>query len=705
MKVNLPVTQQEKPFPSGQYLVSKTDIKGAITYVNDAFVAISGFSTEELIGKNHNIVRHPDMPPQAFADLWATVKDGRPWRGLVKNRCKDGDHYWVEAFVVPVKKAGQVTGYMSVRSEPSRERVRAAEALYADVREGRASLKDKTGWLKSITLSTRLTAVMVFMGLLMLIGSVLGLSGMAASNRALKDAYGDHLKPSLAIAGMMQLMNDNRAQIMLGLQHNPENPLAKMHDHPTSTHIDATMKNREGIEKHRADYERHQVSTEETALAKAFFEARDRFSAEGTALARDALKASDYTQANILLLTKMNPLYAELRARGDALQQHLMKAGEQSYQESSARFDLLLKVGVGGTALGLLLIAISGFLLIRAIVHPIRRAIRHFEHISEGILTDDIDVSGRDETGQLLNELGTMQVHLKVMLDGVRLAAETIDAQCRLLDVEMTNVVNQSREQRDHVQTVASTTEEVTQSVAGVAESADRAAHAADESRTLVSESIHGMSDSMEATNRVVTAVQTSSTSISALNVSIQKIGEITETIKEIADQTNLLALNAAIEAARAGEQGRGFAVVADEVRKLAERTSKSTADITAMVGEFQQVTRSAVDSMGQAVHEVEYGIGMMRDSVAGLDKIKDSSNDVADMAQHIAGASREQSVASADVAASMEKVSALIDSNTAVALEAWQKLEQLTRASAELRATVGQFELVARSGGIPRRS
>ncbi|TXD80238.1 PAS domain-containing protein, partial [Mitsuaria sp. TWR114] len=107
MRTNLPVTQREFPFPEGRALVSTTDLKGRILHCNDVFVAVSGFSREELIGRPHNLIRHPDMPAEAFRDLWATVRAGRPWSGLVKNRRKDGDHYWVMANVTPLLRDGQ----------------------------------------------------------------------------------------------------------------------------------------------------------------------------------------------------------------------------------------------------------------------------------------------------------------------------------------------------------------------------------------------------------------------------------------------------------------------------------------------------------------------------------------------------------------------------------------------------------------------
>jgi aerotaxis receptor len=130
MKKNLPVTQRDKPVGAGIELVSATDVKGVITHANQAFVDISGFELDELVGTSHNVVRHPDMPPAAFQNLWDTLKTGRPWMGVVKNRCKDGDHYWVDAFVTPTYDDAGVAGYESVRVAPEAATVGRAERLY-----------------------------------------------------------------------------------------------------------------------------------------------------------------------------------------------------------------------------------------------------------------------------------------------------------------------------------------------------------------------------------------------------------------------------------------------------------------------------------------------------------------------------------------------------------------------------------------------
>src|SRR3990167_5593807 len=138
MKDNQPITQRDYPFPADVTLMSTTDTQSYITYANEAFVEVSGYGREDILGQPHNLVRHPDMPTQAFADMWATLKEGQSWSALVKNRRKNGDHYWVRANATPIQRNGVVTGYMSVRTKPEAQEVTAAEDLYRRFREGRA---------------------------------------------------------------------------------------------------------------------------------------------------------------------------------------------------------------------------------------------------------------------------------------------------------------------------------------------------------------------------------------------------------------------------------------------------------------------------------------------------------------------------------------------------------------------------------------
>ncbi len=140
MRKNLPVTNVETILPDNQFIYSRTDLKGVITEANQAFCDVSGYSREEMVGQPHNMVRHPDMPEAAFKDMWADLKIGRPWRGIVKNRRKDGGFYWVVANASPVRENGQIVGYQSVRSRPSREEIEAATAAYEKINRGSTSL-------------------------------------------------------------------------------------------------------------------------------------------------------------------------------------------------------------------------------------------------------------------------------------------------------------------------------------------------------------------------------------------------------------------------------------------------------------------------------------------------------------------------------------------------------------------------------------
>ncbi|MFL9710202.1 methyl-accepting chemotaxis protein [Methylobacillus sp. Pita1] len=191
MRINMPVTTNEYLLQDGQSILSTTDLQGKITYINQDFIEVSGFTEEELIGSPHNLVRHPDMPPEAFADMWATLKAGLPWTGMVKNRRKNGDYYWVLANATPMRQNGSVVGYMSVRVKPTRQQVEQASRIYASLRENKrhglklyrgevlkTDLISRVRRAMQMTLKTRVTVTTIAIILAMIVVMAAALSGL-----------------------------------------------------------------------------------------------------------------------------------------------------------------------------------------------------------------------------------------------------------------------------------------------------------------------------------------------------------------------------------------------------------------------------------------------------------------------------------------------------------------------------------------------
>ena len=178
MRMNLPVTGRDVSISDTANILSTTDLNGDITYVNPDFIKISGFEESELLGQHHNIVRHPDMPTEAFADLWSSVRGGSSWMGMVKNRCKNGDHYWVSAFVTPISRNGRVVEYQSVRTKPAPAQIAAAEQLYAQLRDKRPPVA-----LRRAPLSARSrVALLAALGAApCVVGALLGGAGLIAA--------------------------------------------------------------------------------------------------------------------------------------------------------------------------------------------------------------------------------------------------------------------------------------------------------------------------------------------------------------------------------------------------------------------------------------------------------------------------------------------------------------------------------------------
>lgn len=442
MKKNLPITEQEHIVPPGASIVSKTDLKGIITYVNDTFIQISGFSSSELIGKSHNIVRHPDMPPQAFAHMWSVLKKGQPWKGIVKNRSKDGGFYWVKAVVVPIRKDDITIGYMSVREAATREEINQAAVLYEDLNKSGKPIQSKM--LDSLmTIRTGFNLGSVFVILLMVAGGILGIGGLKMSDSSVETMYERRLQPLADVARLESLVSN--------MQLTMTEQVLKKEDETENANKQALAI----LENNRKDADRIIESLRKEIISGADKRAFDVMSVRYEDVLNLVLlpfekhllglksKAADEQKRRVLIST--------LRTDIGVLQQSIRSTAEHDYLDMKSRNKLIWEVALAGIVFGIAMVGFVGRIFLRDIVIPLNNAIHNFDRIAQGDLTGDVEVFGKGETGQLNRASAVMQMHLKVITDEISLVADGIHAHCRQLNGALFEIVDHSEVQHDQL--------------------------------------------------------------------------------------------------------------------------------------------------------------------------------------------------------------------------------------------------------------
>jgi methyl-accepting chemotaxis protein len=351
------------------------------------------------------------------------------------------------------------------------------------------------------------------------------------------------------------------------------------------------------------------------------------------------------------------------------------------------------------TLSSMIVLALTSFFIIRSITQPLQRMENYMQELSQGRgdLTRRLPQQGADEIGRITRAFNMFIGQLHDMVVQIKHSAATVTGTSDTLSSRSGDIKRRADQLADRVMQISAATEEMSVSVSEVASSVGVTSTAADQARAIAAKGQQGVAHGVAMTQRMVDKVKNSASGIRELNDSVQKIGVIANAIKEIADQTNLLALNAAIEAARAGEQGRGFAVVADEVRKLAERTTASTADITTTIQQIQGATEINVHAMHEVETDVLASAEYMRGEESTLGQIVSAADEVSRMAGHIASATREQSSAVEASAKGMEQVSVLSEENNFAVAEFDLAAQSLSSASAELQQLVSQFQVEAR--------
>jgi len=484
------VSTNERTYSSAEQLVSTTDLNGRITYANKEFCAIAGYSLDELIGQHHNIVRHPQMPKAAFGDLWEKLKRGDSWRGMVKNRCKNGDYYWVDAYVTPLYKDDDIIGYQSVRTKPTDSQKQSAQQLY-DVLNNGKSVQD---FHASIKLKRMLATV------------VICLAALSSFLYAESSVYGIIL---LSCIGLIIAIF----------------------------------------------YEELILFPKTVITTKQSFDSPSRMIYSGKGL------------TNII-------------------------------RYPIALYKARVKTILGRTRdYGKTLVQLSGEL----------------EKVSSEML------EGIEEENDHLAQFATAITQMSATIDEV-------SSNTTLTHDKVVSIQNECQQNIDVIDVSQ-------QKIIGLAQDVENAATSANE-----------------------------------LVTDVDKISTIMSEIQGIADQTNLLALNAAIEAARAGEQGRGFAVVADEVRTLASRTQDATVQIQASVLELQATLRQWSQVMlASKVNAEECSEDTIKIKQA-MGNIVTNVDDVSDMTAQIATATEEQSVVANQINQSILTIDGISKNNVLLA-------------------------------------
>jgi methyl-accepting chemotaxis protein len=333
-------------------------------------------------------------------------------------------------------------------------------------------------------------------------------------------------------------------------------------------------------------------------------------------------------------------------------------------------------------------------MIIRSITSPlsdIQSAIKRIQTSKD--LSQRVKVVGNDEIGEIGNSFNQMVESFQQIIRQVISGVHEVQASSAQLHMSSNKVSESTKKQSDAAASMAGATEEMLTSIEHVAENSRHTYSIAQQSGELSNQGERTARDTATEMGKIADAVNISSVSINHLGEESKKISDIVNTIKEIADQTNLLALNAAIEAARAGEQGRGFAVVADEVRKLAERTGASTLEITSMIGKIQVETKEAVAGMQDGTERVKGGVAMAQQAGESMANIRDGAQQVLASVSEISTALGEQSSAGGQVAKGVEQIAQMADENSSAVAEIAVTAEELAHLADSLQQAANQFK------------
>jgi methyl-accepting chemotaxis protein len=539
--------------------------------------------------------------------------------------------------------------------------------------------------LNRMTVAQRLGAFALLPMLVIVVMAVVALQGVSRTNESLRVVHEDRMVSQQQIAAVIELLGRARADAAFALVENTRDAGVLRSGRMLARISEA--------ERALAAYLAVGATQEEVQLQQRTLPRLRRLIDDGLKPAAEELRQGSMAAARTIITSNVEAPWSELREAMTALVTLQVDESRREYEAATARYEVTRWLTIGGTLASAVFLLFFGMLVSRSILQPVsglRDALNAAQRDND--LTVRARGAGSDELGQAMDAFNALMAHWQQTVGRLKHDAARLSGASTSVASATRDIAGQAQAQSEAASSTAASVEKVSVSISQVAEHAEQTQGIAQQATALSESGRETMRKAAQSMTRLAGSVQDSARLIEALAKRSAEISTIVEVIRDISEQTNLLALNAAIEAARAGEQGRGFAVVADEVRKLAERTGASTTEISALTGTIQAEVASAVAQLKQSTTQVDEGVGLSAEVEQALAQIQDGAGSTRNFVGDIAWAAAEQRSASQDIAKHVERIARMAeDSSRAieVATDAARDLETLATA---VNSQVSQF-------------